>query len=153
MLTQDQVNTLRAVGFIHVTGLPYRNMPGNGGGTVKSEIRWLGKHDSNNSRIALHTMEGEVWWRDGYFNEAEVGEQMMKEFIAVRDQICPKGSGAFVVCSNGEMFCDAVTMSDDVIRVAELLTTRISNPYDTFGNRIPINGESAWEPVKPRKVA
>ena len=109
-----QAETLRALGFVHVTGLPKSNDV-----VIASpeESDW-GRHDSNNSTQTVVTMDGQVWIRratDSYIPDCDLRE------------LAPNGRGAMVHCSNNERID------------GDLLLARVADP-----GWKGLNGRYAW---------
>lgn len=104
--TEDQREKLAIAGFVHVTGLTAFGL-----GEEKSVIgenlpaRSLGKFDSNNGKVVVVTIGGEVW----------LGSTMQNPHRAkLVIEFCPNGRGAHVPCSNGEQ----LGMNDVLNRLA-----------------------------------
>lgn len=140
----ERAKKLQAAGFVHVTGLPCINRPEMScylhacGATEalarrglvdddakpvrpKAEIivphlRWLGRSDYNNGKAVIYTEDGEVWLGTGKALNS-----------GLHHVCCPKGSGAYVPCSNGEEIA------------MHLLMERVADPYsDCHGHHSPI---------------
>lgn len=95
-LTQKEIaQHLRGAGFVHVTGLPYRDLWREDGSPVEGRIKPVrsqcGRWDYNNGKTVVVTTGGEVWLSAG---EA-IGDLRISD-------ICPKGLGAFVPMSNSD---------------------------------------------------
>ena len=110
---------LRAMGFVHVTGM----MTYDAGGTregyrIEADKSGLGRWDYNNGKTVVVTVDGEVWLRAG----GDYGIGLPNPYA----KFCPRGSGAFVPCSNGEQ-----------VAMHQLLQ-RVADPYsDCHGHADP----------------
>jgi len=91
---KQQMATLRSLGMIHVTGLPLHFGDGNAlnGRIISSHRRDWGKYDTNNGMLVAILETGEVFL-----------STFVNELICEVEQVCTKGKGAGVPCSNGEM--------------------------------------------------
>lgn len=100
--TEGEQWLLRECGFIHVTGLRTHNHahPGDKGYRIGENVplRQAGRWDSNNGKMVIITIHGEVWLavadRGG-----PVRGGTLKTLVS---QLAPNGQGAYVPCSNGE---------------------------------------------------
>jgi hypothetical protein len=112
-LDDETLEELRECGFVHVTGLDTYENVGSvlEYGVVRAADEHLGRHDSNNGKIVIVTEDGQVWL-------ASYGPDYQRKQMLARN-LCPKGSGAFVPCSNGE-----------TIHISALLP-RVSDPYNS----------------------
>ena len=90
---------LRVVGFLHVTGLVEKDLEGD---WVKeypivSPASDWGRWGLNNEMFCAVTAEGHVWIRP--LVESDRNSQIV-QFL---DEVCSKGKGAGVPCSNGHI--------------------------------------------------
>ncbi len=95
---------LRQFGYIHVTGLPARRSEMQY--TIRPSANDLGKWNWNNGMVVAVTESGEVWLRT-------MSEMGVSEKEAILD-LCPRGVGATVPCSNGEAVPSHMLMSRNV---------------------------------------
>ncbi|MCX6760468.1 MAG: hypothetical protein NTW46_03985 [Candidatus Nealsonbacteria bacterium] len=85
--------TLRKLGFVHVTGLPTYNSLSEEEGEIQASRRQLGRWNCIKGRIVAVTQEGEVWLCDG---------QLDADIMEAIEKICPNGREVHVPCANGE---------------------------------------------------
>lgn len=92
--TKKDMETLRSLGMIHVTGLPLRFGEDHAlnGRIISAHRRDWGRYGSNNGMMVAVLDTGEVF--------LSAYSSSVYNTIA---KICSKGSGAGVPCSNGEM--------------------------------------------------
>lgn len=95
--TTDQRNMLILAGFVHVTGLKSTFLSNGSESVIGDNLRHdeVGKYDYNNGVMVIVTVGGEIWIRLGG-GEWPISVGQMKE-------LCPRGRGVFVPCSNGEL--------------------------------------------------
>lgn len=95
--TQAQRAALAVAGFVHVTGLTaWGPMEGSKSEVKVENVTDLGRFQSNNGKLVMVTIGGEIWLamsieKPYFFAQSELGREL-----------CPRGQGAFVPCSNGE---------------------------------------------------
>ncbi|MEK7100620.1 MAG: hypothetical protein AAB921_00805, partial [Patescibacteria group bacterium] len=90
---------LRAVGFVHVTGLRYAAGSFAAGTLVQTPRPVeLGRWDSNNGVEVIVTPGGEVWLAM-YTCDHRLDREQVRLTI---NSFAPNGQGAHVPCSNGE---------------------------------------------------
>ena len=107
IIDEKRTRKLVDLGFVNVTGLPTQSMPNEPGEPIQAQRSQLGKHDYNNGKMVVVTEDGEVWLRGGHLDPSLLGD------------ICPKGNGAFVPCTNGESINGSY------------LLERVANPFCT----------------------
>lgn len=103
--TSEKRVKLAAAGFVRVDGL--KTQVGHGGigegYIIKAEVESLGRHDGNNGMAVIVTEGGEIWL--SVSNSATLpgwerqGTSLRAELYR---ELCPRGPGAHVPCSNGE---------------------------------------------------
>jgi hypothetical protein len=93
-----------------VTGLQTTDCYDDEIGVIKAHEEHFGRWDSNNGKIVINTEDGQVWLA------AYSPDYKRQQVLA--HSLCPKGTGAFVPCSNGE-----------TIHVSPVLR-RIADPYE-----------------------
>lgn len=97
--TPEQRAKLASLGFVRVDGLicndPIR--PNDRRQKLMAVDGQLGRYDSNNGRVVVVSEGGEVWLA---FHPGT--SDFWDRFQPVTGELCPKGQGAFVPCSNGE---------------------------------------------------
>lgn len=98
-LSRDEIRRLlQRTGFVHITGLPYRDLAlkdDNGlpvEGLVQPARGECGRWDQNNGKTVAVTTEGEVWL-----------SAAMAYDVPGLETICPRGIGAFVPMSNTDV--------------------------------------------------
>lgn len=98
----DQRIKLAAAGFVRVDGL---RAEGCGSYIIEPKVNELGHYDMNNGMMAIVTMGGEVWLAASVFPPSSIASSAyhspsnLGELIR---ELCPRGTGANVPCSNGE---------------------------------------------------
>jgi hypothetical protein len=103
--TKIQMEALRSLGMIHITGLPMHYGRDNAlnGRIISAHRREWNMYGANNGMMVAILKTGEVFL-SAFSND-------LHNIVA---RICSKGSGAWVPCSNGEMihsyhlFCRSV---------------------------------------------
>ena len=98
-ITRDEIRGLLCRdGFVHITGLPYRDLAlkDDDGlpleGTIQPSRSELGRWDRNNGKMVVVTIWGEVWLSTS------------DEFdVPALEDICPNGREAFVPMSNTDV--------------------------------------------------
>ena len=90
-LPVEKLAALASLGFVHVTGLKVHGpMKGQEKEIEAMTKELVGRWDTNNGKVVLVTLDGQVWLGKGL---------LPNELVA---ELCPNGQGAFVPCSNGE---------------------------------------------------
>ncbi|MFA6193284.1 MAG: hypothetical protein WC726_00270 [Parcubacteria group bacterium] len=103
--TPEQREKLAVAGFVRVDGLKTDHAYGGTGEgqIIKPEVEALGRHDSNNGMVVVVTEGGEVWLSVGNSATLAVWERHGASARAeLYRELCPRGAGTFVPCSNGE---------------------------------------------------
>lgn len=121
-LSGDLLQALVDAKFVNVTGLPAQ-YAGNEPEPIQARSCDLGRHDTNNGKMVIYTLDGQVWLKDGY----DIDQALLH-------QLCPNGRGAFVPLSNSEE-----------VSVGYILR-RVADPYCDFGgsSQVPVvDGELA----------
>lgn len=103
----EERKELAATGFVRVDGL---KVDGIGNYVIGPEVRWLGKFDGNNGMTVIVTVGSEVW-----LAKAGGSEERRQKMTEIFLELCPRGRGAFVSCSNGEQ----LRWSDILQRMAD----------------------------------
>lgn len=92
-------------GFVRVDGLKTDHGYGGvgEGRLINPEANALGRHDSNNGMSVIITEGGEIWL--SVSNSASLADwdrQGRNPRADLYRELCPRRTGAFVPCSNGE---------------------------------------------------
>jgi hypothetical protein len=99
--TPEQRAKLASAGFVRVDGLKTEGF--NGGYVIDPKVAELGRFSSNNGVTALVTLGGETWLAFSQSNSlddwARAGADLRAELY---QELCPRGTGVHVPCSNGE---------------------------------------------------
>lgn len=96
--SETQRVQLAVLGFARVDGLKATDpIQPSSEYEIKAVVDQLGRWDANNGRLVVVTEGGEVWLA---FHPGT--ENFWQKLKAVTDELCPRGQGAFVPCSNGE---------------------------------------------------
>ncbi|MEI7513418.1 MAG: hypothetical protein WCJ74_02235 [bacterium] len=92
--TKIQMEALRSLGMIHVTGLPMHYEKGSAlnGRIISAHRRYWGQCGSNNGMLVAILETGEVFL-------SAFSNDLHNTIVGM----CSKGTGAGVPCSNGEM--------------------------------------------------
>ncbi len=91
--------SFRAFGFVHVTNLPAGREDFDEPRPIVANPAHHLHHGSNNYMQVAVLQDGEVWLRMYPETPDDQIEALIEKLL---DQLCPKGIGAFVPCSNGE---------------------------------------------------
>jgi hypothetical protein len=103
--TPEQRAKLAIAGFVRVDGLKTDHAYGGlgEGSIIKPEADALGRHDSNNGLSVIVTEGAEVWLSVGNSGTPPGWERLgMDNRAELYRELCPRGNGTFVPCSNGE---------------------------------------------------